>query len=86
MDGSSFDAHLLSELDEDKYAVGPRRQKGKRKAHSSNSASNNNGSGIKPWRDFHYSEYTSLGNLWRGGGDIMGRDHLIDDPISHTYR
>ena len=48
-------------------------------------------SGAKPaagagWRDFHYAEYNSLGNLWRGGGEIMQGDHLIDDPVSHTYR
>lgn len=40
----------------------------------------------EPWRDFHYAEYNSLGNLWRGGGEMMNGDHLIDDPVSHTYR
>jgi len=24
--------------------------------------------------------------LWRGGGDIIAGNHLIDDPVSHTYR
>lgn len=32
-----------------------------------------------PWRDFHFSEYNSLGNWFADG-------HIIDDPISHTYR
>ena len=35
--------------------------------------------GQHPWRTFHYSEYNSLGN-W------AMFDHLIDDPMSHTYR
>ena len=35
--------------------------------------------GAQPWRTFHYSEYNSLGN-WEAF------NHLIDDPMSHTYR
>merc|ERR1712130_37692 len=31
------------------------------------------------WRDFHFVEYYSLGNVRRTG-------HLVDDPKSNTYR
>ena len=75
MDGSSFVAHLLSQPTNDGV------EEDEIKAQAQNISGNS-----KPWRDFHYSEYNSLGNLWRGGGDIMKGDHLIDDPISHTYR
>ena len=41
--------------------------------------------GVRPshyaddWRDFHFVEYYSLGNVTR-------TRHLVDDPISNTYR
>jgi N-acetylglucosamine-6-sulfatase len=74
MDGTSFAAHLMP----DQGAAEAAKQLG--------SGWNSARSSGKPWRDFHYSEYNSLGNLWRGGGEIVEGDHLIDDPVSHTYR
>ena len=79
MDGSSFLPHLLSESDPNL---------GNELSESDPNLGNerHDTQALRPWRDFHYAEYNSLGNLWRGGGEIMSGDHLIDDPVSHTYR
>jgi N-acetylglucosamine-6-sulfatase len=78
MDGSSFASHLLSSAE-------PKSRQ--QRVHKRDSTDDGTAAdGTNNWRDFHYSEYNSLGNLWRGGGEIIHGDHLIDDPVSHTFR
>lgn len=90
MDGSSFLSHLMPSSKTKSEAVGISSPAQQSTAHSGSNGGDGRAAGTsdfeKPWRDFHYSEYNSLGNLWRGGGEIIKGDHLIDDPVSHTYR
>jgi hypothetical protein len=92
MDGSSFLSHLMpsSKTKSEAVAISSPAHQSAAAVHSGSNGGDGRVAGTsdseKPWRDFHYSEYNSLGNLWRGGGEIIKGDHLIDDPVSHTYR
>ena len=89
MDGSSFLPHLLSGSDPNpgNTLSNSDHDPGNTLSNSDPNMGNERHSGHdRTWRDFHYAEYNSLGNLWRGGGEIVAGDHLIDDPVSHTYR